>query len=69
MMKSVSKTVDQDGDPFSDETMTYTYQYDAKGNATSLNYVNTSTFYPSGRPDETENYTGKFLLTYNCKQI
>ncbi|MFF5384043.1 hypothetical protein [Pedobacter suwonensis] len=67
LIKSVSKTVDQDGSPFSNETMAYTYQYDAKGNATSLSYVNTSTFYPSGGPAETESYAGEFLLTYSCR--
>ncbi|MBO9672724.1 MAG: DUF4595 domain-containing protein [Sphingobacteriaceae bacterium] len=67
LIKSVSKTVDQDGDPFNDETLAYTYQYDSKGNATALNYINTSTFYPSSGPAETQTYNGKFLLTYNCK--
>ncbi|RQO72639.1 hypothetical protein DBR40_15140 [Pedobacter sp. KBW01] len=67
LIKSVSKTIDQDGDPFNDETLAYTYQYDSKGNATSLNYTNTSTFYPSGGPAETETYKGKFILDYTCK--
>lgn len=67
LIKSVSKTVDQDGKPFNEDTLTYTYQYDAKGNATSFNFTDVSTFYPSSGPIETETYKAKFTLTYTCK--
>ncbi|GAA4208804.1 hypothetical protein GCM10022289_33210 [Pedobacter jeongneungensis] len=66
LIKSVSKTVDQDGKPFSDDVITFTSQYDAKGNASSLNFSNVSTFYPIGAPSTTETYNAKYILNYTC---
>jgi hypothetical protein len=66
LIKSVSKTVDQDGKPFSDDVITFTSQYDAKGNASSLNFSNISTFYPSSGPSTTETYNAKYTLSYTC---
>lgn len=66
LIKSVSKTVDQDGKPFSDDVITFTSQYDAKGNASSLNFSNVSTFYPTGGPSTTETYNAKYTLNYTC---
>ncbi|MGN7989151.1 hypothetical protein ACTJKC_17520 [Pedobacter sp. 22226] len=66
LIKSVSKTVDQDGKPFSDDVITFTSQYDAKGNASSLNFSNVSTFYPTGAPSTTETYNAKYTLNYTC---
>jgi len=66
LIKSVSKTVDQDGKPFSDDVITFTSQYDAKGNASSLNFSNVSTFYPIGAPSTTETYNAKYTLNYTC---
>ncbi|WP_316825837.1 DUF4595 domain-containing protein [Pedobacter miscanthi] len=67
LIKSVSNTVDQDGKPFSGDVITFTSQYDAKGNATSLNFLDISTFYPSGGPVETQTYSSKYTLGYTCK--
>ncbi|RBQ10361.1 DUF4595 domain-containing protein [Pedobacter miscanthi] len=67
LIKSVSKTVDENGDPFSDDIITVTSQYDAKGNATSINFSDVSTFYPFGGAPTTETYSAKYALSYTCK--
>ncbi|WP_029278703.1 hypothetical protein [Pedobacter borealis] len=65
LLKGTAKTVD--GDPFTDAVYTFGYQYDGKGNATSVSFSVLSTFYPSSGPVQTDTYDVKYSLNYTCK--
>ncbi|PWS30956.1 hypothetical protein [Pedobacter paludis] len=67
LVKTSTKTVDSSGDPFTDDVVNYSYQFDAKGNASALTFTQVTNFYPSGGPMTTDTYTAKFNLVYNCK--
>lgn len=67
LIKSSSKTVDRDGKPTSEDVSSYDYQYDAKGNTTSISMPITTTFYPYDAPATTETTQIKYVLNYNCK--
>ena len=67
LLKGTAKTVDGDGDPFTDAVYTFGYQYDGKGNATSVSFSVLSTFYPSSGPVQTDTYNVKYSLNYTCK--
>lgn len=67
LLKSTTKTVDKDGEPFSNEVLTYNYQFDSKGNASSLSFLTEDTFYPSTGSPQTDTYNSKFTFNYACK--
>ncbi|WP_421942342.1 hypothetical protein [Pedobacter sp.] len=62
LLKSSSVTADQNGDPFSEEVITFNSQYDAKGNATSVKMDAVSTFYTV-----VNTFTARYDLSYTCK--
>jgi len=67
LLKSSTKTVDENGDPRTEQVLTFTSQYDAKGNATSLAFTAVSSFYAQNGPVETDTYNAKYTLVYTCK--
>ena len=67
LLKSSTKTVDENGDPRTEQVLSYTSQYDAKGNATALSFTAVSSFYSQNGPVETETYNAKYSLSYTCK--
>jgi len=67
LIKSSSKTVDRDGKPMSEDVSSYSYQYDAKGNAISISMPITTIVYPDNAPATTEMTQIKYVLNYNCK--
>jgi len=67
LAKSSAKTVDANGDPIVDDVVNYTYQFDAKGNASSLTFNQVTNIYSLSGPPTTDTYTSKFNMTYNCK--
>lgn len=67
LIKSESKTVDRDGNPTDEVVSSYIYQYDTKGNTTSISMPISTTFYPDNGPATTETTPTKYTLNYNCK--
>jgi hypothetical protein len=62
LLKSSSKTLDSQGDLFSEDEISFTTKYDEKGNAIAVTMDEVSTF-----NGITNTFTAKYNLTYTCK--
>ena len=55
------------GNPYSMDNSVYSYQFDAKGNATAINISTTTTLYSGGIAGVPYTSIDKYEQTYNCK--
>lgn len=60
-------TSDPDGNPTITSTSAYSYQFDAKGNATGINVTDTTIFYTDGVARPAETSVNRYEQTFTCK--
>ncbi|WP_316832620.1 hypothetical protein [Pedobacter aquatilis] len=67
LLNTVSTIRDKDGEIIGELKINYTYKFDAKGNASSINMEQISNLYSAGSIVNTDTSQSKFDLIYSCK--